>query len=136
VVETETAGMLPEAEVAFLDEVFLGSTAILNTLLALLNERTFRRGRTAIDVPLRVCVGASNQLPDDDVLAAFADRFLSRVFVDPVPDHALEAMLAKSLGRPKSDLSVERGHTARIKIVAAAGVSLEEAMSKLLGDRP
>jgi MoxR-like ATPase len=94
VVETETAGMLPEAEVAFLDEVFLGSTAILNTLLALLNERTFRRGRTAIDVPLRVCVGASNQLPDDDVLAAFADRFLSRVFVDPVPDHALEAMLA------------------------------------------
>src|SRR3954466_11489736 len=76
VVETETSGMLPEAEIAFLDEIFLGSTAILNTLLALLNERTFRRGRTSVRVPLRVCVAASNVIPDDASLAAFADRFL------------------------------------------------------------
>src|ERR1043165_3553297 len=54
VVETATAGMLPEADLACLDEVFLGSTAILNTLLALLNERTFRRGHTSLRVPLRV----------------------------------------------------------------------------------
>ncbi|WP_328398991.1 AAA family ATPase [Streptomyces sp. NBC_00390] len=62
VVEVETTGMLPEADVAFLDEVFLGSTAILNTLLGLLNERTFRRGSTSVDVPLRVCVGAVARL--------------------------------------------------------------------------
>jgi MoxR-like ATPase len=71
-VETETAGMLPEAEIAFLDEVFLGSTAILNTLLAILNERTFRRGHTIMNCPLRVCVGASNRLPEDEHLAALA----------------------------------------------------------------
>jgi MoxR-like ATPase len=93
VVEVETAGMLPEAEVAFLDEVFLGSTAILNTLLGMLNERVFRRGRTAQRVPLRVCVGASNALPDDPSLAAFADRFLGRIFVDSVADARLEELL-------------------------------------------
>lgn len=94
VVETETAGMLPEAEVAFLDEVFLGSTAILNTLLGLLNERVFRRGHTRMQCPLRVCVGASNALPEEESLAAFADRFLARIYVEPVPDPRLEELLA------------------------------------------
>ncbi|MBA2662474.1 MAG: AAA family ATPase, partial [Bradymonadaceae bacterium] len=92
-VETATAGMLPEADIAFLDEVFLGSTAILNTLLSLLNERTFRRGHTAIKVPLRVCVGASNALPSDELLAAFADRFLVRHFVEPIAHSRLEDLL-------------------------------------------
>jgi MoxR-like ATPase len=92
-VETETAGMLPEAEIAFLDEVFLGSTAILNTLLGILAERTFRRGHTAMRCPLRVCVGASNALPTEEGLAAFADRFLVRVFVEPIADARLEELL-------------------------------------------
>ena len=81
----------PEAEVAFLDEVFLGSTAILNNLLTLINERRFRRGHTEVQCPLRVAVGASNDLPEDEALAAFADRFLLRFFVQPVPDALLES---------------------------------------------
>jgi MoxR-like ATPase len=92
-VEFETAGMLPEADVVFLDEIFLGSTAVLNTLLGLLNERVFRRGRTTLASPLRICVGAANHLPEDPALAAFADRFLARVFVEPVPDVRLEELL-------------------------------------------
>jgi MoxR-like ATPase len=92
-VETEVVGMLPEAEVAFLDEVFQGSTAILNTLLGILQERVFRRGHTRLDCPLRVCVGASNALPHDESLAAFADRFLVRVFVEPIADPRLEDLL-------------------------------------------
>lgn len=92
-VETETAGMLPEADFAFLDEVFKGSTAILNTLLGILNERVFRRGHSVVLCPLRVCVGASNTLPEDESLAAFADRFLVRIFVEPVPDPRLEELL-------------------------------------------
>ncbi len=92
-VETDTTGMLPEAEIAFLDEVFQGSTAILNTLLGILNERVFRRGHTHLRCPLRLCVGASNALPEDDALAAFADRFLVRAFVDPIADPLLEELL-------------------------------------------
>ncbi len=102
VVSTETAGMLPEADVAFLDEVFLGSTAILNTLLGLLNERVFRRGKTATTCPLRICVGASNRLPDDEQLLAFADRFLLRAFVEPMPDASLEALLREGWSKPSA----------------------------------
>lgn len=90
---TVTEGMLPEAEIAFLDEVFRGSSAILNALLTLLNERTWRRGGTVLRCPLRVAVGATNELPDDPGLAAFADRFLLRVFVEPVPDSQIEELL-------------------------------------------
>ena len=110
-VETETRGMLPEAEIAFLDEVFLGSTAILNTLLGILNERTFRRGHTQLHCPLRVCVGASNGLPEDEMLAAFADRFLVRTFVEPIADARIEDLLAGawSLGR-----ATQKMHSARM----------------------
>jgi MoxR-like ATPase len=106
VVETEVAGMLPDADIAFLDEVFLGSSAILNTLLGLLNERTFRRGKSQLRVPLRVCVGASNALPTDEALAAFADRFLLRVFVEPLPDALLEDLLASKPGVPQALASI------------------------------
>lgn len=91
--ETVTAGMLPEAEIAFLDEVFQGSTAILNTLLGILNERKFRRGAVTLSCPLRVVVGASNELPSDPSLAAFADRFLLRHFVSPIASPRLEELL-------------------------------------------
>jgi MoxR-like ATPase len=147
-VETETAGMLPEAEVAFLDEVFLGSTAILNTLLGLLNERVFRRGHTRMQCPLRVCVGASNALPEDEALAAFADRFLARTFVEPVADPRLEDLLAggASLWRSEeartaslealdvlaqasreADLGPVRPHLAHaLRTLRAAGIGLSD----------
>ena len=85
--------MLPEAEIAFLDEIFLGSTAILNSLLKILNERTYQRGQFSVRTPLISCVAASNHLPDDPLLAAFADRFLLTMFVDPVNDEQLPSLL-------------------------------------------
>lgn len=88
-----TSGMLPEADVAFLDEIFLGSTAILNSLLKILNERTYRRGQFSVKTPLISCIAASNAMPEDTLLAAFADRFLMTMFVDPVGENELPELL-------------------------------------------
>jgi MoxR-like ATPase len=124
VVETETRGMLPEADVAFLDEIFLGSTAILNTLLTILNERSFRRGHTSITCPLRVCVAAANRLPDEAELAAFADRFLVRTFVEPIADSGLEELLAAgwSLAR-NTDLAVSS--MADLELLSRAALAMD-----------
>jgi MoxR-like ATPase len=89
----ETTGMLPEADFVFLDELFLGSTAILNTLLGVLNEGRYRRGKTDIETRLRICVAACNEVPETGSLAALADRFLLRAFVEPLPDARLEDLL-------------------------------------------
>jgi MoxR-like ATPase len=91
--QVNTEGMLPRARVAFLDEVFQGSSAILNTLLTLINERRFHNGSTVEPCELVTLLGSSNDLPDDPVLAAFGDRFLLRCRVDHVPDDEVEDLL-------------------------------------------
>ena len=74
--------MLPEAELVFADEVFKGSSAILNTLLTIMNEREFDNGTDRIIVPLISLFGASNELPQGDDLNAMWDRLVFRVMVD------------------------------------------------------
>jgi MoxR-like ATPase len=76
---TNTEGMLPEANLVFLDELLNANSAILNSLLMVLNERVFRRGRETRDLPTLMFVGASNRLPEDESLNALFDRFLLRV---------------------------------------------------------
>jgi MoxR-like ATPase len=81
-VVTVTAGMLPEAELVFLDELFNANSAILNNLLTVLNERVYRRGAETHRLPLLALFSASNHLPEDEILRALFDRFLLRC---PVP---------------------------------------------------
>src|SRR5215510_13470665 len=86
---TNTEGMLPEASLVFLDELLNANSAILNSLLGVLNERVFRRGREARPLPTLMVVGASNRLPEDDALKALFDRFLLRARCDNVPTEKL-----------------------------------------------
>jgi MoxR-like ATPase len=88
-----TEGMLPEAQVAFVDEVFNGSSAILNSLLTLLNERVFHNGAARQTVPLISMIGASNSVPEDPWLRAFADRFVLRLDLEPLADDLVDALL-------------------------------------------
>lgn len=90
-----TDGYLPTAHVAFLDEIFKANSAILNSLLTLVNERTFHHGRHRDRVPLLGLVGASNELPDPDGgLAALYDRFLVRLVVPPLSEPEAFAQVA------------------------------------------
>ena len=90
---TNTEGMLPEADLVFLDELLNANSAILNSLLMALNERIFRRGRETRRLPALMFVSASNHLPEEQALKALFDRFLLRVHCANVPDESLPSVL-------------------------------------------
>jgi MoxR-like ATPase len=112
-----TANMLPEAEIAFLDEVFEASSAILNTLLTLVNERKYFDGPEVKRAKLITLIGASNGLPEDAALAAFSDRFLLRLVVDPVPIENLSELL--KLGAENE----ERAESGSLPLIDASEVA-------------
>jgi MoxR-like ATPase len=81
-----TAHKLPEAEIAFLDEIFKANSSILNALLTLINERLFHNGKAIAAVPLLTLFGASNELPEEEELTALYDRFLVRFVVNYIAE--------------------------------------------------
>jgi len=90
---TNIQGMMPEASLVFLDEIFNANSAILNSLLMALNEKIFRRGKETLKLPALMFIGASNLLPEDEALNALLDRFLIRIKCDNVAPDLLENVL-------------------------------------------
>jgi len=79
--ERVTSGYLPTAHVAVVDEIWKASSAIINTLLNVMQERVFKNGVNRVRCPLMLMVGASNEWPLGDgkqELGAAFDRFLIR----------------------------------------------------------
>lgn len=90
-------GMLPTSEIVFLDEVFKANSAILNSLLSVLNERLYTVGGSVVRVPLVSCFGASNEVPNDDDLMAVFDRFLIRLKSDNLDSYHFQELLGRGL---------------------------------------
>jgi MoxR-like ATPase len=89
--------MLPDAEIVFLDEIFKSNSAILNSLLTIINERKFTNGPEVRDVPLISMFAASNEVPNDENLSAMFDRFLLRVLSDNLDSYHFHELLARGV---------------------------------------
>lgn len=122
--ERQVDGFLPTAGIAFLDEVFKANSAILNALLTLLNEREFDNGTQRSRTPLVAVVGASNEVPSDEALQAFYDRFLVRVPVAPVGDESFAALLQLQSAEPALPAEPLGAGEAAAVAAAAAHVAL------------
>lgn len=100
-------GMLPQSDIVFLDEVFKANSAILNSLLSVLNERLYTVGSTVVKVPLVSCFGASNEVPNDDDLMAVFDRFLIRYKSDNLDSYHFQELLVRGLEHEVSKITGE-----------------------------
>ena len=95
-----TITKLPEANLAFLDELFKANSAILNSLLTLINERLFYNDGTPVKVPLISVIGASNEYPEEgEGLEALFDRFLLRYELDYIADETNFVSMMKGTGQ-------------------------------------
>ena len=127
-----TTHKLPEAHVAFLDEIFKASSSILNTILGVMNERRFHNGRTVEAVPLLSLFAAANELPEDDELLALQDRFLLRFMVDYISeDFRFLKLLQPRPAAVRTELDLPTLEAAR---AAAAAVAVPGDILRLVMD--
>jgi MoxR-like ATPase len=107
VYKRNTAGKLPEAHIGFVDEVFKANSAILNSLLSLINERIFYNNGHPVQTPLITIVGASNEYPEEgEGLEALFDRFLLRYEVDYITDDQNFISMLKGSNSPAQTPSI------------------------------
>jgi MoxR-like ATPase len=110
-------GMLPQAEIVFLDEVFKANSAILNSLLSVLNERVYTVGSHVWNTPLISAFGASNEVPNDEDLMAVFDRFLLRVRSENLDSYHFQDLLQRGLMHEVSKIT---GDYARMEPVLSS----------------
>ena len=90
-------GKLPTARIAFLDEIFKSNSAILNTLLTIVNERKFYQDGRPTPVRLAMLFAATNIVPEHEELGALRDRFALKVQSVAVKDQQMDALLEKGV---------------------------------------
>ena len=129
-----TEGKMPEADIAFIDEVFKCSHGNLNAMLSILNERVFFNDGKAGPLDMKCVVGASNEVPEDgDHLEAFMDRFSLKYVVDPIVENKNFSMMLNNteIFYPKTLVSIEEIQKASQEI---SSVVVDESLVSLLID--
>jgi MoxR-like ATPase len=91
-----TQGKLPEAEVAYLDEIWKANASVVNMLLWALRDGKFTNGGQAVKMPLVFAIGCSNEIPEDSTRRAIYDRLLIR---EEVKDIEMAESFRKVLDR-------------------------------------
>lgn len=130
------AGAAPTAEVIFADEVWKGSSALLNNFLTMMSDRQFKNGITRITVPLMMLVGASNELPEGRELAAIQDRFIITHFVGYLSAANAELLLLQDAGVEPNPFTFPKTTMKRDELLllqaAVRGVAIPRALVKAL----
>jgi MoxR-like ATPase len=90
-------GKLPTARLVFLDEIFKSNSAILNSLLTVINERKFYQDGVPVPVRLRILFAATNDIPEHAELAALKDRFCLKAACRSVQDRYFVELLDTGL---------------------------------------
>jgi MoxR-like ATPase len=99
-------GKLPTARLVFLDEIFKASSAILNALLTVINERKFYQDGVPVPVKLKVLFAATNEIPEHAELGALKDRFVLKAACRSVQEtHFIELIDAGLEGHVNRDLN-------------------------------
>ena len=106
-----TAGKLPEANIAFIDEVYKCNSPTLNALLSIMNEHVFFNDGKPVNVPLISMFAASNEPPEDDSLLAMHDRFLFRIEVEYVHDAANKKRMFNNYIYDRAGVATNKAHT-------------------------
>lgn len=128
-----TTGKLAEAELVFLDEIFKASSAILNALLKIVNERVFNNGHQEIQVPLISLFGASNELPQGNDLEALWDRFLLRIKVGYTSDSGFSRLIRAAASRRTTNGKGTATHTSQPRILSHSELlSLQQDVAQVV----
>jgi MoxR-like ATPase len=135
VYKRNTATKMPEANLVFLDEIFKANSAILNSLLTLINERLFYNNGSPVQVPLMSVIGASNEYPEEgEGLEALFDRFLLRFEIDYIADETNFVSMMKGAGQHQQMPSMTMNELVQLQFVTdmvAIPEEVYETLSKI-----
>ena len=89
---------LVTADSAIFDEIFKANSPVLNSTLGIILDKEFVNGKQTVQCPLNSLWGCSNELPQDESLAALWDRLAVRYWVHDVSRPSKKILMMRRSG--------------------------------------